>query len=118
MDNGLRLSKDDRQRDLEFADRTDHTGDQLLSALDAAISGVTETLRRQTEANLRRPLMIQDFGVTGVEAIFRSVSHFQGHTQEIIFRTRLLLGEQYEFSERDKKARGEANADGLRPAWA
>lgn len=33
--------------------------------------------------------------MTGVAAIFDSIPHFRGHTQEIVHMTRLLLGDAY-----------------------
>ena len=39
---------------------------------------------------------IQGFDVTGVAAVFDSVPHFRGHTQEIVPMTRLPLGGAYE----------------------
>jgi hypothetical protein len=41
---------------------------------------------------------IQGFDVTGLEAIFSSVPHFHGHTQEIIHITRSQLGDAYKFA--------------------
>ena len=38
------------------------------------------------------------FDVTGVAAIFDSVPHFRGHTQEIVHMTRLQLGDAYRFA--------------------
>ena len=41
---------------------------------------------------------IQGFVVTGVAAIFDSVPHFRGHTQEIVHMTRLQLSDAYQFA--------------------
>ena len=41
---------------------------------------------------------IQGWDVTGLTAIFDSVPHFRGHTQEIIHMTRELLGDKYQFA--------------------
>ena len=38
---------------------------------------------------------IQGWAVTGLAAIFDSVSHFRGHTQEIVHMTRVQLGDGY-----------------------
>ena len=46
-------------------------------------------------AEVRR---IQGFDVSGAVAIFDSVPHFRGHTQEIVHMTRLQLGEAYKFA--------------------
>jgi len=41
---------------------------------------------------------IQGFDVTGVAAVFDSVPHFRGHTQEIVHMTRLQSGDADEFA--------------------
>jgi hypothetical protein len=41
---------------------------------------------------------IQGFDVIGVAAVFDSVPHFRGHTQEIVHMTRLRLGDAYKFA--------------------
>ena len=40
---------------------------------------------------------IQGFETTGLAAIFDSVAHFKGHTQEIVCLTRMQLGDSYRF---------------------
>ena len=35
--------------------------------------------------------------MTGVHAIWDSVSHFVGHTHQIVYITRLRVGDRYEF---------------------
>jgi hypothetical protein len=44
---------------------------------------------------LVEPRRIQGADITGLQAIFNSVPHFRGHTQEIIHITRLQLGDTY-----------------------
>ncbi len=44
-----------------------------------------------------RERTIQGFAVTGWGAIFHSVPHFNGHTQEIVCYTRMQLGDAYKF---------------------
>jgi hypothetical protein len=41
---------------------------------------------------------IQGSDVTGLAAIFDSVAHFRGHTQEIVHMTRMHLGDAYRFA--------------------
>ena len=41
---------------------------------------------------------IQGFDETAVSAIFDSLSHFRGHQQEIVYITRLQLGDTYKFA--------------------
>ena len=63
--------------------------------LETAVSEAQAALSRATAADLLRPRRIQGFDVTGVGAIFDSVPHFRGHTQEIIHMTRSQLGTAY-----------------------
>ena len=58
----------------------------------------SEALKTASAEDLLQKRAIQGFTVSGLEAIFDSVPHFRGHTQEIIFRTRLILGERYRFA--------------------
>ena len=55
-------------------------------------------LARQTARQLLEARRIQGFDVTGLKAIFDSVPHLRGHTQEIIGMTRLQLGDAYKFA--------------------
>jgi len=55
-------------------------------------------LARQSAPQLPEARRIQGFDVTGLAAIFDSVPHFRGHTQEIIGLTRLQLGDAYKFA--------------------
>jgi hypothetical protein len=55
-------------------------------------------LARQTARQLLDSRRIRGFDVTGRKAIFDSVPHFPGHTQEILGMTRLQLGDAYKFA--------------------
>ena len=47
--------------------------------------------------DLLRTRRIQARDVSGMHAMFRSISHFVGHTHQIVQWTRLLRGEAYRF---------------------
>lgn len=95
---GLGGTKDDRDRPQEFSERDPIPKSDLMARLDAAVTESTSILSGLASSEWLRVRRIQDFDVTGLAAIFRTVPHFRGHTQEIIFRTRCLLGEKYLFS--------------------
>ena len=40
---------------------------------------------------------IQGFDVTVLEALGHTVTHFTGHTHQIIMLTRLILGDDYQY---------------------
>ena len=69
----------------------------LLNRLESAVREASDVLERQTAAQLLEPRRIQGFDITGLQAIFDSVPHFRGHTQEIISFTRMQLGDAYKF---------------------
>ena len=50
-----------------------------------------------TAADLLTRLRIQGFDVTALGAIFDCVPHFVGHTHQIVYITRCLLGDAYRF---------------------
>jgi hypothetical protein len=95
---GLGGATDVRDRAAEFAERGPISKDELLRRLDAAVSEANEVLRKLTAQQLLDVRRIQGFDVAGLAAIFDSVPHFRGHTQEIVHLTRLQLGDAYQFA--------------------
>jgi hypothetical protein len=94
---GLGGAHDVRDRPREFSERRSIPKIELLSRLEAVVAEAATVLSGMNPAEWLRVRRIQGFEVTGVAAIFDTVPHFRGHTQEIIFRTRLLLGDKYQF---------------------
>jgi hypothetical protein len=95
---GLGSASDVRDRPAEFAERGPILKDELVRKLDAVVSECREVLERQTAQQLLEVRCIQGFNVTGLAAIFESVPHFRGHTQEIVHMTRLQLADAYKFA--------------------
>ncbi len=95
---GLGNSPDIRNRPAEFAERGPIAKEELMRRLDAVVHAAKETLTTLDAEQLMRQRSIQGFEVTGLGAIFSSVPHFRGHTQEIIHMTRLQLGDAYQFA--------------------
>jgi len=73
-------------------------GSFLLHRLETVVAKAQVALIKATAQDLIRQGCIQGFDVNGLEAIFDSVPHFRGHTQEIIHMTRSLLGNAYRFA--------------------
>ncbi len=94
---GVGGAEDTRNRPQEFSERGPIPKVELLRRLNTTVVETKVTLENVSPADLMQPHRIQGFEVTGVAAIFHSVSHFQGHTQEIIHMTRCQLGEEYRF---------------------
>src|SRR5262249_24000600 len=95
---GLGGAADDRNRPAEFAERGPIPKSELSKRLESVVGEAKEVLDRLTALEMLEGRRIQGFDVTGLGAIFSSVPHFRGHTQEIVHLTRLQLGDAYRFA--------------------
>jgi len=95
---GLSGAADVRNRPAEFAEHGPIPKDELVRSLDAVVSEAKEVLGKLTARHLLEARCIQGFDITGLAAIFDSLPHFRGHTQEIVYLTRLQLGDAYKFA--------------------
>jgi hypothetical protein len=95
---GIGGASDVRNRPAEFAGHGPIPKEELTSSLDAVVEEAKRVLVGVDARQLSEPRRIQGFDVTGVAAMFDSVPHFRGHTQEIVHMTRLQLGEAYKFA--------------------
>src|SRR5262249_8292051 len=95
---GLGGVADDRDRPAGFSELGPISKSELLCKLEAVVNEANVVLAQQTARQLLGPRRIQGFDVTGLKAIFDSIPHFRGHTQEIIGMTRLQLGDAYKFA--------------------
>jgi hypothetical protein len=95
---GLGEAADLRDRPAEFAERGPIPKGELLRRLETGVREAKEVLSRLTPRQLGQARRIQGFEVTGLAAIFDSVPHFRGHTQEIVSLTRMQLGDAYKFA--------------------
>jgi uncharacterized damage-inducible protein DinB len=90
---GVGGQPDVRQRDSEFAARGGHDKAALLARLDDSVNNALPIINGLTPDQLTRPVTIQKYNVTIMEAIYHVVEHFAGHTGQILFATKLLTGE-------------------------
>ncbi len=95
---GLGGGVDRRNRPAEFSERGPIPTEELLRRLQGVVAEAKEVLGRQTASQLLAVRRIQGHDVTGLAAIFNSVPHFRGHTQEIIHLTRIQRGATYQFA--------------------
>jgi hypothetical protein len=95
---GLGGASDGRDRPAEFAERGPIAKAELLRRLEGVVQETNRILAGVTSGQLAAVRRIQGFDVTGVAAIFDSIPHFRGHTQEIVHMTRLQLGDAYQFA--------------------
>lgn len=95
---GVGGAADDRNRPAEFAERGPIAKTELVRRLHAVVQEATAVLSRLTAARFMQLRRIQGAEVTGLAAVFNSIPHFRGHTQEIVHLTRAQLGDAYQFA--------------------
>jgi uncharacterized damage-inducible protein DinB len=95
--NGIHQRDDDRDRESEFSADGGVSKQQLLQLVEAAVSQTTDTLSTIDASTLREPLTIQGFHTSALTALLHTVTHFSGHTHQIIQLSRLHLGDAYQF---------------------
>ena len=95
---GVGGAADVRDRPAEFAERGPVPKEELLRRLEAIVGDAQRILAAVNARQLAAVRRIQGFDETGAAAIFSSVPHFRGHTQEIIHMTRLQRGDAYQFA--------------------
>jgi hypothetical protein len=89
---------DNRDRPREFSERTFISKAELIGSLDHVAQEADTVLARMADEQLLEVRRIQGFDETVLSAIYDSLTHFQGHTQEIVCLTRMQLGDRYEFA--------------------
>ncbi len=95
---GVGGASDVRNRPTEFAERGPIPKVELMHGLEAVVEEVKRVLAGVDARQLMEVRRIQGFDVTGLAAIFDSIPHFRGHTQEIVHMTRMQLGDAYQFA--------------------
>lgn len=95
---GIAGTPDLRDRPAEFSHREPLPKAELIARLERTIGQADQILASLGSDDLLEPRRIQGFEVTVMAAILSSVPHLCGHTQEIIWITRLRRGESYQFS--------------------
>jgi hypothetical protein len=87
-----------RDRPAEFAQREPIAKSELHARLSSAVGLSVEAIRSlSNEEQLLTPRRVQGHDTVVLAAIFHSVTHFEGHAQEIISMTRQIKGEAYQF---------------------
>jgi Protein of unknown function (DUF1572) len=94
---GVGGEPDRRNRPGEFARELHVTRDQLVEKLKTAFDAADATLAAVTPDTILARRKIQGFDETVLSAIFQTVSHFEGHTHQIVYITRVRLGDRYVF---------------------
>jgi hypothetical protein len=108
---GIGGARDVRQRPREFSERGPIPRARLLATIEGVVQEAQRALSAATAAELLTTRRIQGGEITGLRAIFDSVSHFKGHTQEIVCLTRMQLGDGYRYHWRPQTVEQGAEAE-------
>ena len=95
-----------RDRAAEFAERRQIPKEKLLDTLRGTLDDADQALAAFSESRLLEPMRVQGFDISPLVAIYDAVSHFAGHTQQIVYITRLRLGDKYTFQWTPTKEQG------------
>ena len=88
---------DARNRPAEFAERQALPVGPLVEALDATLREVSVALSGLTDADLLRPIHVQGYTVTGLQAVYHVVEHFGMHYGQVLYIAKLVRGESLGF---------------------
>ena len=94
---GVGGAADVRDRPNEFNDRSGRPKAEVLETLRGAVRDADAVLARLRAEQMVERRRIQGFETNVLAAVFDTVAHFRGHTQEIIHITRAALGDRYRF---------------------
>jgi hypothetical protein len=94
---GIGGAKDVRNRPLEFSDRSRRPRADVLAQLQSTVKEADAVIARLSANQLIENCRIQGFDTNITATLFGTISHFRGHTQEIIHLTRQQLGDKYKF---------------------
>ena len=92
-----------RDRPKEFSERGLIPKAELLKRFDQIVDRASKVLGSLDGSALVEPKsysgLNQQYHMTSLGLVFRTLTHLSGHTQEIVYITRLQLGDGYVFQE-------------------
>lgn len=98
---GINGEPDRRDRLKEFTERSAIPKEELVSRLESAIGAADAILNGFDPARLNEPRPYATFAgiaeVSVMAVVVRTLVHLNGHAQEILYMTRVLLDGRYEF---------------------
>lgn len=89
---------DTRDRPAEFAPHEPLPKAELVDRLKRAVAEADAALAACPAEALLDAVRVQGFETTKLAAIFGTVSHFEGHTHQIVYITRWRIGDAYRFA--------------------
>lgn len=93
---GVGGATDVRMRAEEFIEDKTLSKKAVLKQLDDLLHNVYTILEELDSTLLLEKRSIQEWDVTMLSAIYSTVTHLEGHAQQITYITHMILGEQYE----------------------
>ncbi len=94
---GVGGQPDARQRDTEFNARGGASPEELMERLQQTVGEAVAVIENVSRERLADRLLIQQYPVSVLEAIYHVVEHFSMHTGQILFATKMLSGEDLGF---------------------
>ena len=86
-----------RDRDGEFSARGGTNTAQLKATLRSTVEEAIGVIQNLDTERLTRIYKIQNYSVSGLEAIYHVVEHFSQHAGQIMFITKMATGKDLEF---------------------
>ena len=103
---GIGNLPDKRDRDGEFSASGGPSVSELLGLVETTVRDAESVLEELNSESLSEPRSIQGFDVTVLGTLCHTVTHFVGHTHQIIQLTRLMLADDYDFQWSPSAPRG------------
>jgi uncharacterized damage-inducible protein DinB len=94
---GIGGEPDVRVRDEEFSARGELEPAELMRRLESVCGKAVAVIRAVPPERLMQSYQPQNYSVTILEGIYHVVEHFAEHTGQIIFATKLLMGQDLGF---------------------
>jgi hypothetical protein len=93
---GIGGAPDTRERPLEFSTRGGIAPEELQQRLRSAVEASAEAIRNLEPARIHQPLALPVRATNTFSTIMHVVTHFYGHTYQIIYATKLLTSQGLE----------------------
>ena len=88
---------DRRERDKEFSARSGYSKKELQVKLVATVNEAIHIIQNVEEIRLLKIFSVQGFNLSGIGIIIHVTEHYSHHTGQIIFWTKLLMGNDLGF---------------------
>jgi len=88
---------DSRERSAEFKESNGIPVVDLLERLDSTLKEAGDVLASLSKADLLATIQIQGYTVNGLQAVYHVVEHFGMHYGQIVYITKMMLGEDLGF---------------------